>query len=1222
MTYAPINSERFGDGQDDTLPASTGLHNHMWDNTKELAVEPRVLCWSPICAQADITFGTTSQQGTKPFAMLNGWLSFLRTKVQIPRGVRSVVVWIAHHTLSPTVVTDSEGSLTLTFDAATKTVQRSSGTWTLDGLGTSGVVTVTFSGTASNNTTFTYVSGVGTDTLTLEEAPTDEVSVSSVTAEVLRVIGELDVRLKLDGVGASPAQTLTQTRLGSSGTPTLAIDKIAMNVEDPSVFGETWLDLAVKSRLGDGQEGVLGQSSNSSMSRTSVQDTATGPVFFENSSSGNPDDDSLEVMVMGVSPATTITQWFDLLGIADKSGKGGTHGSEAWVCGPPWLPFWPSNDEAATLQEVTYMAPRSVAIQFVCDEESVGRIDRAELRPNIITTGSPAGRQVTAVRDLLTRPRLISAGPDGTLSASDTAFTNLGYRRQWPVMSGHQSETALWSKSIRLTTPNPVLRVRQWVACISRNTTGNASGLNKDGKAIFTDVPGRAAWNFRVVVDQLDDVPGGSASWSTDITEYGESTLERMLTITPAYRGNPPLLAQTLEHIFHESGTDKLAYKEGGVSVEYGDDQAMQEVNFEIELSGLDDDLIGRPLRLTLFAEHDTTHEQNDYLKIDDATVGVGPEGWLQLVCGQFSVFEAPQPSEVLTGVRPELFLPGAFVRKTDAAKLNERLEYHWRRAGTVMPGRIYDPPFETTATTYTTSNDASGPDLDTWAGICVLQRNEEDEYELRVQAYLQDMDVRLSLVRFDDRMDSGTFSTEVVLSSSSGAAELVTETLTLTAAQVHEAGSTANDKAPFYCYIAAKHNGAGTGYMWLTPDSREWPAPPVVGAGDPANLAGPTQLFTIDGTADADIVVATGKHVSDGAVIARRLGEHDTHDMYKKISSDLTVDWSNAKTGLLSTGAADSPAGCAVSSDGSVCYVGLVGDGTDYSEVQGNYVLLELDMTDGSINWGSKLDHGGDSSSDICTAGAIAYDETNGQVYIAISTGGDELKLVDDDGTMVAASGNDNRIGNIAAICMSPDDSVVCAIGASEYVGKYSTPLSGTATEIDGGSGGRTNVDGTDTTNAITQIASGDYSGRIEPRRDGSDNTVFFVPGYSTADDPYLMEYDPDETTVANRILTEINVSDDTGLTDLGDGCCVDVTQGNDGKFYVLYLNADSGANAEYDVVRYNSDLTKDLDYRSEPGLTFMDPLTHGLASRITIDEAHNVIVYTRGGWAKSYSQ
>ena len=385
--------------------------------------------------------------------------------------------------------------------------------------------------------------------------------------------------------------------------------------------------------------------------------------------------------------------------------------------------------------------------------------------------------------------------------------------------------------------------------------------------------------------------------------------------------------------------------------------------------------------------------------------------------------------------------------------------------------------------------------------------------------------------------------------------------------------------------------------------------------AGTPADLAGPTQLFTIDGAADADIVGATGRNISEGAVIARRLGEYDTHDMYKRITPSLSVTWSNDKTGLDGTNAEGS-GGPAVSESGNECYVLAIGDGT-YGGVSGEFILLQLDMTDGSINWGAPLDHTGGVSSTRCTAGAIAIDETRGRIYAVVGDAGDELKAVDDDGSAVAVSGNDGSVGDCAAICMAPDDSVICIIGALERAGKWTAPLTGTGTAIDGGGAGDTDLSGT-----FSNVATGDYSGRIEPRRDSSDNTVWLTGGYSAADDPYLMEYDPDEATVANRILQTINISDMTGLTDLGDGCVVDHQIDKDGKIYCLYLNADSGASAEYDVIRLNADGTKDIDFRSVGGLTFMAPLTYGLASRISVDESYNVIVYTRGGYAQSYSQ
>lgn len=80
------------------------------------------------------------------------------------------------------VLVPDSGDATLTFAAATKTVVRTAGSWTADGF--LAAQRVTFASTVSNNSVFTVVS-VSALTMTLLEAPTDEVIASGATAVAL-----------------------------------------------------------------------------------------------------------------------------------------------------------------------------------------------------------------------------------------------------------------------------------------------------------------------------------------------------------------------------------------------------------------------------------------------------------------------------------------------------------------------------------------------------------------------------------------------------------------------------------------------------------------------------------------------------------------------------------------------------------------------------------------------------------------------------------------------------------------------------------------------------------------------------------------------------------------------------------------------------------------------------------------------------------------------------
>src|SRR5690606_4436437 len=132
-----------------------------------------------------------------------------------------------------------------------------------------------------------------------------------------------------------------------AGTPVLGVDRIEVDLDRLS-WGDGVLDIAIRSTLGDAQEGFAGTSVNASIQGQSVQDSSTAPVFFVNGTSG-PDASALEVMVMGVSPGTPSRQYWDMIGIQDTSGKSGgdtlVHGSEAFAVTPPDLPYWPGGGE-------------------------------------------------------------------------------------------------------------------------------------------------------------------------------------------------------------------------------------------------------------------------------------------------------------------------------------------------------------------------------------------------------------------------------------------------------------------------------------------------------------------------------------------------------------------------------------------------------------------------------------------------------------------------------------------------------------------------------------------------------------------------------------------------------------------------------------------------------------------------------------------------------------
>lgn len=638
-SYTPIDAQRIGDGQNDTLPVSTALCRAIYSNVQWLATEPRTVNWSPIIHDAP----SDDVAGTRPYAMLNEWVSVQRLRIPIGHNASQIQLW---------------------------------GVWFV----------LTGSPTQSGNN---------------DETP-------------------VKLRLWLEGVAQTTVE-LEQTRDGGWTTSQLGRDALTLDLDRPPA-GEYVLDIAIRSATG--LTTFVGQSSNVRLAGHTIEDENTSGSIFVDQTATNPDDQSLEVMKAAAGYSGLAD--YDLVGAIDRSGK---------ISGATAVHVFGETPVSATgnsvsLLEISYLAPRTLTLRIKYDTESAGRILPAELRPNILVTGGATTRMALALREVLLRPRLLAIGSRGTLLSGDTDYTSRNYRRGWGRMYGDGAETEMWSKQVFLTTKNPTLRIRQWVSCLSLDTLGAQGARTKSGKRAAVNRPGRAAWDFRVVVDQLDDAEASTADWSTDATQYGEATETRVLSLTPTHALDPgPPLARTMGHIF-ESSYSEFAYREGQLVVDGGDLDVLQQLSIDVDLSGIVDADLDRPFRVRLLASHDTANTENDYMKLDDVSFGIGPEGWLQLISDAApTITEKPDAAEALDGLNLSQFLAGRFIDAADWEKLRERMHAHWSRTGAVVEGPLFDPPWKTTSTTLTVTNEESGePDLDTWAGSCVLQRLTPDD--------------------------------------------------------------------------------------------------------------------------------------------------------------------------------------------------------------------------------------------------------------------------------------------------------------------------------------------------------------------------------------------------------------------------------------------------------------------------------------------------------------
>lgn len=167
-------------------------------------------------------------------------------------------------------------------------------------------------------------------------------------------------------------------------------------------------------------------------------------------------------------------------------------------------------------------------------------------------------------------------------------------------------------------------------------------------------------------------------------------------------------------------------------------------------------------------------------------------------------------------------YMPGEDITIADWQTLIEAMHYHYAHLGSQIPGMVFDTPWNTTSTTYTSASGASPAyyDLDDWNGhFRFLRRmydSADDQFSITLDAYAQNLDVRATLVRIDAANGTTNTSTTFTLtaSTSSGDSEWVSADLVFTTAQ-QAIGGSGTTPAYFLVYVEAKVPSAGTGYLW-----------------------------------------------------------------------------------------------------------------------------------------------------------------------------------------------------------------------------------------------------------------------------------------------------------------------------------------------------------------------------------------------------------------------
>lgn len=171
-------------------------------------------------------------------------------------------------------------------------------------------------------------------------------------------------------------------------------------------------------------------------------------------------------------------------------------------------------------------------------------------------------------------------------------------------------------------------------------------------------------------------------------------------------------------------------------------------------------------------------------------------------------------------------YQPGGDIKFPDWDTLNDAMNHLYARGGTVVQGMSFREPYETTSATYAQANNAAqaAVGLENWCGFFRFSRKgyqsglAAEGYSITLNAYLQNLDLRATLVRFNDGIDgdlsSSTTSFSLTASSTSGDSEWASAELEVSAGNAVEQ-STGTFLAHFLVYVEARHSGTSPGKLW-----------------------------------------------------------------------------------------------------------------------------------------------------------------------------------------------------------------------------------------------------------------------------------------------------------------------------------------------------------------------------------------------------------------------
>ena len=106
------------------------------------------------------------------------------------------------------------------------------------------------------------------------------------------------------------------------------------------------------------------------------------------------------------------------------------------------------------------------------------------------------------------------------------------------------------------------------------------------------------------------------------------------------------------------------------------------------------------------------------------------------------------------TAIDVSLYRPGRVIQYADVRDLWLRETALFQEVGARTVGQVFDPFFETTSTSYTQANEASGEySLNNWMGILTPERlvgKSGNQYEITCLVFGRNVDVRFTFLRFD----------------------------------------------------------------------------------------------------------------------------------------------------------------------------------------------------------------------------------------------------------------------------------------------------------------------------------------------------------------------------------------------------------------------------------------------------------------------------------------